>query len=124
MAAATYDFVINDEGKPFIEQGATFTVPLVWKDSNGRLVDLTGYTARMQIRASVSAPDVLLELTSGNGRIVLDIPTATITLKLTATETAAITWTKGVYDLEMMTSQGAVTRLLQGQVSVSKEVTR
>lgn len=116
MAAATYNFEI--------EQGATLTKPFVYKTSTSTAINITGYTARMQVRSSVKSADVLLELNTENTRIVLGGTTGTITLQLTAAVTAAITWTKGVYDLELVNAAGVVTRLLQGEITVSKEVTR
>lgn len=104
--------------------GATFTRRVVWKDSLGALVNLTGYTARMQIRASVRNPEVLVALTTENGGIALGAAAGTIDLLLTNTQTAAITARAGVYDLELIDSTGVVTRLLQGAVEISPEVTR
>lgn len=124
MTAAAYDFVPNSEGRPFIEQGANFTQTLRRKTEDGQLINLTGYTARMQIRATQAAPAFLLELTTENNRITIDGPNALITLKLNATETADIDWSKGVYDLELITPAGDVERILQGNVVISKEVTR
>lgn len=115
MAAVKYNFEI--------EQGTTFTKPMVWK-SNGVVVNLTGYTARMQIRSSIASDQVLLELTTENDRIVITPLTGTITLKLDADTTAEIDWIKGVYDLEAVSADDKVTRLLRGTVSISKEVTR
>ncbi|CAM5591887.1 hypothetical protein [Rhodanobacter lindaniclasticus] len=86
-------------------------------------VDLGGYTARMQVRASVAAADVLLELTTENGGITLDSD-GTVTLQASATATAAMAWTRGVYDLELVDGGGVVTRLAAGSVEVSREVTR
>lgn len=87
-------------------------------------VDLTNYTARMHIRDSVDAASFLLELTTANGRIVVNNTTKTITLTVTATDTAAITFTSGVYDLEMVSPAGVVTRILEGNITVREEVTR
>lgn len=87
-------------------------------------VDLTSYTARMQIRATKSAATFLLELTTANGRIALDNTLKTITLTVSATDTAAITWTSGVYDLELVSPGGVVTRLVEGAVTVSEEATK
>lgn len=42
---------------------------------------------------------------------------------LSATETAALTWTEGVYDLEVEYADGTVQRYLQGAVTVSREGT-
>ncbi len=87
-------------------------------------VDLAGYTARMHIRASQAATTTELELTTENSRIALDNTLKTITLTLTAAITAAITWTTGVYDLELVSSGSVVTRLLEGAISIHEEVTR
>ena len=85
-------------------------------------VDMTGYTARMAIKDKIGGT-VLLSLTTVNSRIVLDNTAKTIRLTISATDTAAITWTKGVYDLEMVSAGGEVTRLLSGAVTVQREVT-
>ena len=108
-----------------IPQGATFALPLTWQNEDGTPVNLTGYTARMQIRAKLEDAAFLLELTTGNARIVLTVPASgKFELRLTAAETAALTWTRGVYDLDLVSSGGAVTRLVSGIVRVSPEVTR
>lgn len=84
-------------------------------------VDLTGATARMQIRAGLGGA-LLLELNTENGGLAITGP-GTLTRTLSATETAALTWTDGVYDLEVEYSDGTVQRYLQGAVTVSREVT-
>lgn len=108
----------------YIEQGATYNQPIVWKDSSGVAVNLTGYTARMQVRKTISATTPIITLTTENGRITLGGANGTITLNITATDTAALEQFAGVYDLELQSYSGFVTRLLEGQVTVSKEVTR
>lgn len=85
-------------------------------------VDLTGATARMQIRAGVGGA-VLLELTTENGALAI-AGLGTITRTLSAAQTAALTWTDGVYDLEVQFPDGTVQRYLQGAVTVGPEVTR
>jgi hypothetical protein len=87
-------------------------------------LDLTGYTARMQLRASVASPDVLLELSTATTGITIDSPTGTIQRTIAATDTAAITWTQAVYDLVLTDGAGKVTRLAEGNVIVRREVTR
>ena len=111
-----------------IYQGATFRKRLRWSDkATGTPIDLTGCTARMQVRAETSAPAVLLDLTTENGGITLGGAAGTIDLYVGATATAAINWEGGVFDLEII-HPGAlpddVTRIVQGTVSVSPEVTR
>ena len=108
-----------------IEQGATFNPVLTYSDAVGDPIDLTGYDARMQIRLKKSDPDPPAdELTVTNGGIVLGGAAGTITLIMTDTATAAITYKSAVYDLEIISGSGIVTRLVEGGVSVSKEPTR
>lgn len=106
-----------------IEKGATFDPVLTLKTNGGAdLVDLSGCTARMHIRGSASG-DLIAELTTENGGIVLGGALGTVTLLLTAIQTAAIERTKdGVYDLEIA-SGAVVRRWVEGPVTFSPEVT-
>lgn len=83
---------------------------------------LSGYTARMQIRDKVGGT-VLKSLTTENGGITIDDVNKKITLTISATDTTAFTWRKGVYDLEMVSGTGVVTQLLSGSISNTYEVT-
>ena len=85
-------------------------------------VDMAGYTARMAIKTAIGGT-LLLTLDTTTGSIVVNNTTKTITLILTAVATAALTWSTGVYDLEMVSPTGAVTKLITGTVTVSPEVT-
>lgn len=116
MPAATYDL--------FVEQGATFIKTITWKDSAGDEVNLTGYTARMQFRSSVNSSTILASATTEDGRIVLGGAAGTIAITFDADDTAAFNFVSAVYDLELESAAGFVTRLLEGGVEVSKEVTR
>jgi len=106
-----------------IEEGATYSHDLLLKDAAGAAIDLTGYTARMYIKAAAGDVATLLELTTANGRITITPLTGLVSLLISATDTAALTWSKGVYDLELVSGGGFVTRLLQGAVNVSANVT-
>lgn len=86
-------------------------------------VVLTGYTARMQLRAKKESTDILLELTTENNGILLDNSLGTITITATAAQTTALTFSSAVYSLEMV--KGAeVLQLLTGSISLDKEITR
>lgn len=84
--------------------------------------DLTGFTARMSVKDKVGGTE-LIRLTTENSRIIIDTATSTIELLLDEATTALIEWTKGVYDLELVSASGVVTALLYGAVTVTKEVT-
>jgi hypothetical protein len=91
----------------------------------GAPIDLTGYTARMQIRATVGSPGILMQLTSDlGGGITIVGPTGTMSLLIGDMVTAALSWTWAVYDLEIESASGETTRLLRGEVEVQPEVTR
>lgn len=87
-------------------------------------VDLTGFTARMQIRPSLSSETVIHSLTTENGGITLGDATGTVELLIPATATDDFDFTAAVYDLEIIDGSGVVTRLLSGNIALSKEVTR
>jgi len=106
-----------------IPKGSTFSRTLTYK-VNGSAVNLTGYTARMQARPNHKSTTVVLDLTTANSKITLGGTTGTITLNLTATETSAITQTTLVHDLELVSAGGEVTRLVEGQIVLTPEVTR
>ena len=84
-------------------------------------VDMTGYTARLTIKDRIGGT-VLLQLVSPTD-IVIDNTEHTITVTVTATATAALAFTKGVYDMEMVSPTGVVTTIFSGSVVVTKEVT-
>jgi Big-like domain-containing protein len=107
-----------------IEQGATFRRTITYLQASGEPRDLTGYTARMQIKTAAGGT-LLYELTTGNGRIVIDGPNGRISMEILDTDTSGFTWTKGVYDLEIISAEATptVTRLVEGKVTVTPEVT-
>jgi hypothetical protein len=107
-----------------IKQGATLSLTATWKDSTEAVINLTGYTARMQVRSAYDATSTILSLTSSSG-ITLGGAAGTIAITASATVTAALTapWA-GVWDLELVSGGGVVTRLLEGAATVSPEVTR
>jgi hypothetical protein len=114
-----------------MDQGAYWSQDLLWEDENGDPVDLTGYTARMQIRRRVRDTDPLIELIEGStgaSRITLGGTAGTILLEIDADATAELPATqfdrRWYYDLEMVPAGGQVRRLLQGRIIVSPEVTR
>lgn len=87
-------------------------------------VSLSGKTARMQIRGKLGDTVVLLSLTTENGGISLDNTAKTITIKITAQQTASLNFSQAVYDLELVDSDGDVVRFAEGSIILRAEVTR
>lgn len=114
-------------------QGSTFGIAVVVKDASEKVQDLTGYSARMQIRPSYKSNTVTESMTSSNGEIVIDSANGELSLVLTASRTANISVgastskpprTNYVYDLELQDSGGTVSKILYGDLIVYGEVTR
>lgn len=107
-----------------IPAGSTWSQIATWKTGDPPVpVNLSGYSARMQIRQTHGS-GVVFELTTSNGRIALGTTNGQITLSAAAVDTAALAAGLYIYDLELISPNGSVTRLLQGSVTVSPEVTR
>ena len=115
MAAGTLNFTI--------EQGATFNLLLTW-EIDSVPVNITNWTARLQARVDVEDSEVILSLTTSNGGITLGGAAGTISLDQTATQTTLLPAGTYVYDLELISAVGAVTRVVQGELNISAEVTR
>lgn len=106
-----------------IDQGSVWSVVLVYTDSNNTPVNLTGYTAAMQLRQNYNSDIADLTLTTANGGITIVGATGTITITATAVQTGALDPGFYVYDLEL-TSGSNISRLIQGQLTVAEQVTR
>lgn len=113
MAAGKYNFTI--------EQGTTFSRTFTWKDSSNTAINLTGYSAKLQIKDSKGS--VLVALTNGAG-ITLGGSAGTIAVRIDATTTTGFTFSSAKYDLKLTDASGSPTRLLEGVVILDSEVTQ
>jgi len=114
----------------------TFSVPIntigrEWVDPSGAATwfepsDITGFTAKMQIRPSKSSEEIIHELTDGGGGITMDINSAAFLLEIENADTELFDFRTAVYDLEITgpTPDFHVTRLVEGDVRLDTEVTR
>ena len=114
-------------------QGATFGMTITIKHANNAVQNLTGYTARMQIRTGYDAASATESLTSSNGEITIVPAEGNLIFELASTRTANIPVNLAngyppkssyVYDLELVDSASKVSKLLYGIVDVYGEVTR
>jgi len=108
-----------------IFQGATLNQTLFYEQGEPTApVDLAGYTAKMQIRSKPESKAIILELSTSNGRLVLNEQVGSIRLFISAEDTAELSvCDKAVYDLELYNGS-VTTRILQGNIIISPEVTR
>ena len=100
------------------EQGATFNLNFR-VETDGTPWNLTGYTFAMQVRRSTSASTTLLNVTSATmtsvGHVSVTVNAATMS------DVPAGRW---VYDIELTSSGGEVTRILEGRFIVTAQVTQ
>lgn len=103
-----------------IDQGSDFTSTVTVEGSDGLIYDLTGYTARGQIRKSYTST------TAVNFATAINSPTqGTILLTLTAAQTAVMRAGRYLYDIEIVqTSTNKVIRVVEGQVEVNPRITQ
>lgn len=87
-------------------------------------IDLSSYSARMQIRESVDSDVVIHSATTTNAGILIDTTYSTITIVIPAEDTAAFTFSTAVYSLELFTPAGMVVPFLTGNLTLVPEVTR
>ena len=113
MTAAVYNLVID--------QGSDFAIDLTIKEL-GSAKDLTGYSARAQMRSTRTATSIAASFTC----TVLSPPTnGIVKMQLANAVSSALTAGRYIYDLEIHTSGNAVVRrLIQGEVTLNPEVTR
>jgi len=104
------------------EQGQTFQRVLTLK-TDGVPLNLTGHSAKMQVRKDFNSTAVIVELSTTNGRIVLGGALGTITLNLSAAETFAIA-RSGIYDLELTSPSNVESRIIEGEFRLLQGVTR
>jgi hypothetical protein len=111
--------------KLVVERGANPILVLNWKDAEGLGRDLSGYTAKLHIRAAITDATLLEDWTTANAAITLNADGVNGRITVSA-DTRSSTWHRGVYDLEVYPggdeSQGR--RLLQGEAELSWDVSR
>jgi len=128
MAAGKYNFII--------EQGSTLDFEIAYTDSGSNKINLTDYTGRMQIKDKIGGSTTYITLSSSlsddgtglnfSGSNNINPPTSgTIGVFISANSSSALDFNKAVYDLEIISGSTypVVTRLLQGTVTLDKEVT-
>lgn len=118
MSSSVYNFEMN--------QGSDYTIPLKLQDSTGGAINLAGYSARMQLRRTAGACTAIDELSSDSddARILIDAAEGRLQLRFPNAVTEKYPAASLVYDVEIKSASGDITRILQGTITVSAEVTR
>lgn len=100
-----------------VDAGGTLTRTFVYETTGGTPIDLTGYSAKAQVRHSSTAALVL------DSTPTIDVPTAEITMTWTAAQTQKLVDSNYVYGLEL-TKNDEVIVLTRGIVTVNQEIVK
>ena len=112
MSAATYDLVID--------QGSDFSIDLTVTE-DGSAKNLSGYSARAQMRSTKTASSVAGSFTCS----IVNASAGTLKMELSNSTSSGMTAGRYFYDLEVFTSGNAIVkRLIEGTVTLNQEVTR
>lgn len=125
MSIAVYNFQLN--------QGDDFELILQIKDANGTLFDLTGYTYKGQIKDKYDSKTTVASFNFTIANQVLE--KGKVYVRLTNEQTAAIPTpaAKGanrrpmaeyIYDITETNPDHSITRILEGIITVSPNVTK
>jgi hypothetical protein len=109
-----------------IYKGSTFVKIIQWKTGVPAVaVNLTGCTARMQIRRTVTDTTILDALTTENLRLEIhDALNGKFKIVIPSGVSTAYTFSSAAYDLEIVFADGTVTRVIEGSLTAAPEVTR
>jgi len=111
MAAGTYNLSI--------EQGSSWQLQLDVDSTAGNDLDITGYTFASKLAKS-HYDETPVSMTS----TIINATTGTFKLTLSPAQTAALDpAVEYIYDVEMTSPAGLVTRLIQGRATISAGVT-
>lgn len=103
-----------------IDQGSTFSTDLNLTDDNGDALNLVGYTSNSQIRKWYTSTNASASFTTS-----INTSSGVITLSLTSAQTSNLVSGRYVYDVEINdTASGEVSRIVEGIVTVTPQVTR
>ena len=106
-----------------IDQGADWFFNVTYENPAGTPVNITSYTAALQLRSLPESTTAVLSLATGSG-ITITGASGLVAVHATAAQTGAIIAGDYYYDLEITSPQNIVTRLVQGQAVVNPQVTR
>lgn len=126
MASSTsgVDFVQNGKDIDVVHyQGKSIDFYFIWGGSTP--IDITGYTARMQVRKSINSSEIMASFTVANSRISIGTTDGRVDVTMDADDSASEfevgNW---VYDMELESPAGKVYLPFSGKFIVKGEVTR
>lgn len=107
-----------------VDQNATFTFQVQYvEDDEVTPINLTGSTAKMQVRDTAGGNKLAFTLTSPASGITIDGPNGLLTIKMTPTQTNKMFYPKSAYDIMVVDTNGNKIKILEGFMTLSRSVT-
>jgi hypothetical protein len=106
-----------------VDQNTTFSFIVEYKDNNGLPIDLTGATAKLQVRDTKGGSKLAFTLTSPAGGITITPLLGKLSIKMTPTQTSKLFYPKSSYDIMITDSNTNKIKLLEGFITLSRSVT-
>jgi hypothetical protein len=101
-----------------IDQGTDYEIVLTLTDEGGNILDLSNSNSAAQIRKSYTS------LTYTEFATSINVESGEITLVLTADQTGELEPGRYVYDVEVTDATNSISRIVEGVVTISPQVTR
>lgn len=115
--------LIEDPVKWLVGQGSDASLSFVLRDSEGNAQDLTGWEARSQVRPKIGSAEILADLSTETGTILISGGSVTAIIPAAISSTWGPKRRTAVFDIELYPASGGIVRLCSGVLDVSPEVT-
>ena len=106
-----------------VDQNTTFSFTVEYLDNNNLPINLTGATAKMQVRDTKGGSKLAFTLSSPTSGIVIDQPAGKLTVTMSQAQTNSLFYPKSSYDIMVTDSNGNRIKLLEGYITLSRSVT-
>lgn len=120
MTGTASGVVFNKRGTDIdiqLVRGATVSFGLIWGGENSP-IDVTGFTANLQVRANAGDASAAFEFKNANSRVTIGGSNGLITFSMTAADSAALTLGNYVYALEVVDSTSKNILVMSGKLKV------
>ena len=106
-----------------VDHNTTFEFRVEYKNEAGAAIDLTGATAKLQVRDTTNSARLAFTLSSPASGIVINEAAGTITVKMSPAQTSKLFYPKAIYDLVLTDSNSNRIKMVEGWITLNKTVT-
>jgi len=120
-----FNYINSSRLRAACEQGSMFSTGIyVTNVCSKDPIDITDFTVLMQVRLTPESDEVVLEISTENGRATVSGPEGKIDIFVSSDDTVDLIPGLYVYDLDLIDPSGNSQRIIQGQFEITAEVSR